>query len=182
MTLLLDGQKVNGKSLKVVANLRIESGDLSGQTSNTDSAHQGFKPKTLSVSLLIPYRDSLHLGELLRLVEATEASGQLKTYRLVNDTAQAFGMRQVQFSDTLSTREDETLAAWRVNFTLTEKLSNPERVEVRRPNNPVQQQGGPGTAIVDPSVAGEQASPGDPPLSGFEGILKRMDDYLGPPT
>ena len=57
MTLLLDGQKVQGKNLKVTGNLRIESGDMSGQTSNTDSAHKGFKPKTLTVTLLIRFID-----------------------------------------------------------------------------------------------------------------------------
>lgn len=57
MTLLLDGQEVRGKNLKVTGNLRIESDDLSGQTSNTDKGHKGFKPKTLTVSLMIPFVD-----------------------------------------------------------------------------------------------------------------------------
>lgn len=179
MTLLLDGQKVNGKSLKVTANLRIESGDMSGQTSNTDSAHKGFKPKALTVSLLIPYRDQAHLVELMRLAEATATGGQLKTYRVVNDTAETFGVRQVTFSDTITAREDDSLSAWRVQFTLTEKLSNPERVETRRPGNKVQQQGGTGTGVADPSATPE-TEPGAaaPELSGFEGVLKRVDDYL----
>lgn len=173
MTLLLDGHKVNGKSLKVTANLRIESKDMSGQTSNTDKAHTGFKPKTLTVSLLIPYRDSQHLTALMRLAEATGAGGQLKTYRLVNNTAEAFGVREVQFSDTVSSREDDSLAAWRVQFTLSEKLSNPERVQNRRPGNSVNQQGGTGDSVAD----GET---GAPELSGFEKLLKRVDAYLEP--
>lgn len=175
MTLLLDGQKVNGKSLKVTASLRIESGDLSGQTSNTDSAHKGFKPKALTVSLLIPYRDQIHLVNLMRLAEATGSGGQLKTYRVVNDTADAFGVRQVVFADTLSVREDESLSAWRVQFTLIEKRSNPERVETRRPENRVQQQVGSGESVVAPSTDTDE-----PGLSGFERILKRVDDYVGP--
>jgi len=180
MTLLLDGQKINGKALKVTANVRIDSEDMSGQTSNTDSAHKGFKAKALTVSLMIPYRDELHLAELMRLVEATDAGGQLKTYRVVNNTARAFGVRQVEFSDSVSVREDEILAAWRVQFTLTEKLSNPERVETRRPENRVQQQSGTGAGVADPSVTADGESAGATELSGFEGILKRMDDYLGP--
>jgi len=175
VTLLLDGQKVNGKSLKVTANLRIDSADLSGQTSNTDSAHKGFKPKALTVSLLIPYRDHQQLVDLMRRAEATAAGGQLKTYRIVNDTAEAFGVRQVIFSDTLTAREDDSLAAWRVQFTLTEKLSNPERVETRRPENDVQQQGGTGNSVVSPSVESDA-----PQLNGFERILKQVDDYVGP--
>lgn len=175
MTLLLDGQKINGKSLKVTANLRIESGDLSGQTSSTDSAHKGFKPKTLTVSLLIPYRDHQHLVDLMRIAEATAAGGQLKTYRIVNDTAEAFGVRQVIFSDTITAREDDSLAAWRVQFTLTEKRSNPERVETRRPDNSVHQQGGTGDRVTAPSGDADE-----PELNGFEQILKRVDDYVGP--
>lgn len=181
MTLLLDGQRVNGKSLKVTANLRIGSDDMSGQTSNTDSSHTGFKPKELTVSLMIPYRDSTHLTELMRLAEAVGDGGQLKTYRLVNDTAAAFGVRQVQFSDSLSAREDGSLKAWRVQFTLTEKLSNPERVETRRPGKAVQQQSGTGIGVVDPTVATDsEPEPGAPELTGFEAVLKRMDDYIGP--
>jgi len=179
MTLLLDGQKVNGKSLKVTANLKIESGDMSGQTSNTASSHKGFKPKALTVALLIPYRDRTHLTEIMRLAEATADGGQLKTYRLVNDTAEAFGVRQVQFSDTVSAREDDNLSAWRVQFTLTEKLSNPERVETRRPGNQVHQQGGAGGGVAHPSASPE-AGDTAPELSGFESILKRVDDYLAP--
>jgi len=177
MTLLLDGQKVNGKSLKVIANLRIESGDMSGQTSNTDSAHKGFKPKALTVSLMIPFRDHWHLVELMRLSEATADGGQPRTYRVVNDTAQAFGVRQATFSDTFTAREDDSLSAWRVQFTLTEKLSNPERVEIRRPGNEVRQQGGTGNGVADPSAESE---PDAPELSRFERILKHVDDYVGP--
>lgn len=177
MTLLLDGQKVNGKSLKVTANLRIESGDLSGQTSNTDSSHKGFKPKALTVSLLIPYRDRTHLMALIRLSETTVEGGQRKTYRVVNDTAEAFGVRQANFSDTITAREDDSLAAWRVQFTLSEKLSNPERVETRRPENKVNHQAGSGSSVSYPVVTPEASAP---ELSGFESLLKRVDDYLGP--
>lgn len=179
MTLLLDGQKVNGKTLKVTANLRIDSGDMSGQTSNTASAHKGFKPKSLTVSLLIPYRDRTHLAQIMRLAETTAEGGQPKTYRLVNDTAEAFGVRLVQFSDTVSAREDDSLSAWRVQFTLTEKLSNPERVETRRRPNKVQRQSGTGTRSGDPTSEPESEAAAAE-LSGFESILKRVDEYLGP--
>lgn len=181
MTLLLDGQKVRGKGLKVTANLRIESEDMSGQTSNTDAAHKGFKPKSLTVSLLIPYRDRANLALLMGWVQAIGAGGQRHTYRIVNDTAEAFGVRQVEFSDNLSAREDDSLAAWRVQFTLTEKLSTAERVETRRPGNPVKQQSAPGQAVATATSAGTEASettPAPAELSGFEAVLKRLDDSL----
>jgi hypothetical protein len=177
MTLLLDGEQVRGKNLKVTANLRIESDDLSGQTSNTDSAHKGFKPKTLAVTLQIPFVDNAYLRNLMRLAEATGTGGQLKTYRVVNDTASAFGVRQVQFTDGVSAREDDSLRAWLVQFTLSEKLSNPERVETRRAGKGVTQQGAPGQSVTAPG-AGEIGEAGQE-LSGFEATLKKLDNYLG---
>ncbi|MHC8315692.1 baseplate complex protein [Pseudomonas sp. LB3P31] len=177
MTLLLDGEQVRGKNLKVTANLRIESDDLSGQTSSTESAHKGFKPKTLAVTLQIPFVDNAFLRKLMRLAEATGTGGQLKTYRVVNDTASAFGVRQVEFSDGVSAREDDSLRAWLVQFTLSEKLSNPERVETRRAGKSVTQQGAPGQSVTAPG-AGETGENGEE-LSGFEATLKKLDNYLG---
>lgn len=174
MTLLLDGQKVGGKTMKITANLRIETDDLSGQTSNTAGAHKGFKPKALTVSLMIPYRNQADLVQLMSLAQATGAGGQRKVYRIVNDTAAAFGVRQVEFSDNVNAREDDTLAAWRIQFTLTEKLSTAERVETRRPRNPVSQQSAPGQAVA----GGAQESEQQEELSGFERVLQRLDEAL----
>ncbi|MCY1288820.1 hypothetical protein D9M70_378810 [compost metagenome] len=176
MTLLLDGEQVQGKELKVVACLPIESGDLSGQTSATDQAHQGFKPKTLSASMLIPFRDQAHLKALLRLAEATDGGGQRKVYRIVNDTANAFGIRQVRFAENVFAREDDSLAAWRVQFDLVEKLSNPERVEQRRRDGTLVQQQGPGRPIG----ADDDTPEAPEELSEFERLLKRVDGWLGP--
>ena len=176
MTLLLDGEQVRGKNLKVTANLRIESDDLSGQTSNTDSAHKGFKPKTLAITLQIPFVNDTFLRTLMRLAEATGTGGQLKTYRVVNDTASAFGVRQVQFSDGVSAREDDSLRAWLVQFTLSEKLSNPERVETRRAGKGVTQQGAPGQSVTAPAAGG--AGEAGQELTGFEATLKKLDNYL----
>lgn len=173
--LLLDGQPVEGKTLKVTGNLRIEAEDLSGQTSNTDTAHKGFKPKTLTVTLTIPYVHGAWLRSLMRLAEATESGGQLKTYRIVNDTAEAFGIRQVRFADSVSAREDDSLACWRVQFGLAEKTSNPEKVEKRRAKKRVKAQAAPGAAVG----AKEEEEEKDPELTSFERLLKKVDDWLG---
>lgn len=175
MTLLLDGEQVRGKNIKVTGNLRIESDDLSGQTSNTDSAHKGFKPKTLTITLQIPFVDQQYLRSLMRLAEATGSGGQRKTYRIVNDTASAFGVRQVEFTDNVSAREDDTLRTWIVQFTLSEKLSNPERVETRRAGKDVNQQGAPGQSVTG-SGPGEKGEGQE--LTGFEATLKKLDNYL----
>ena len=116
------------------------------------------------------------------MAEATESGGQLKTYRIVNDTASAMGMRQVQFSDGVSAREDDSLRGWRVQFSLTEKLSNPERVEKRRAANAVGAQAAPGQAVTGSGTgAGGNSggTGGGQELSGFEATLKKLDDYLG---
>lgn len=178
MTLLLDGQQILGKRLKITANLRIESDDLSGQTSNSQTAHKGFKPKTLTVSLMIPFADQVQLRDLMRLAEATAGGGQLKMYRIVSDTAAAFGIREVQFSDGVSAREDDSLNAWLVQFTLSEKLSNPERVENRRAGNSVTSQSGPGSSVDGAAGGDGTGTPGE--LSGFERTLKKVDDWLAP--
>ncbi|NBK40036.1 DNA-binding protein [Pseudomonas soli] len=180
MTLMLDGQKIQGKRMKVTANLRIEADDMSGQTSGTEKAHKGFKPKTLTVSLMVPYKDATDLRALMSLAEATAGGGQLKTYRVVNDTAAAFGIRQVQFAEGVSAREDDTLAQWVVQFTLSEKLSNPERVESRRKTNGTTAQSGTGQAVAgDAGGGGSDGAGGDQGLTGFEAVLKKVDTYIG---
>lgn len=179
MTLLLDGQQITGHRMKVTANLKIESDDMSGQTSNTEKSHKGFKPKTLTVALTIPYKEQTNLRTLMRLAEGTEGGGQLKTYRIVNDTADAFGIRQVTFSDGVSAREDDSLAQWIVQFTLSEKLSNPEKVESRRAANPVKSQSAPGDGVAGTSSGADGSSGAPQEMTGFEKILKNVDTWLG---
>lgn len=181
MTLMLDGQKVVGKRMKVTANLRIEADDMSGQTSGTEKAHKGFKPKTLTVSLMIPYKDKADLRALMSLAEGTAGGGQLKTYRVVNDTAAAFGIRQVQFAEGVSAREDDNLAQWVVQFTLSEKLSNPERVESRRKTAGTKAQSAPGQSVGggDGGTGGSDDSGAEQGLTGFEAVLKKVDVFIG---
>lgn len=176
--LLLDGEAIQGKTLKVTANLRIEADDMSGQTSNTEKAHKGFKPKTLTVNLIVPYKNSDWLRALMRLAEATEGGGQLKTYRVVNDTAAAFGMRQVTFAETISAREDDSLACWKIQFGLTEKKSNPEKVEKRSDKSAVTAQSGTGSTVGG-SGEGPGEGEGQSGLTGFEATLKKIDDWIG---
>ena len=182
MTLLLDGTQVRGHRLKVTASLKIESGDMSGQTSNTDSADKGFKPKSLQVAMTIRYKDAQDLQTLISLAEKVGSGGERHTYRVVNDTAQAFGVRQAQFSEGVSAREDDSLAQWIIQFTLTERLSNPEKTEQRRAKSGVSAQSGPGSSVSGTAggTAGGSAGGSSTELTGFESVLKRVDDWLGP--
>jgi hypothetical protein len=97
----------------------------------------------------------------------------------VNDTAEAFGVRQVEFSDGVSAREADTLKAWLVQFTLSERESNPEKVEGRRAGNKVTAQGAPGSSVGDAGTGNGESTGGDPSLSGFEKVLGRVDKWLG---
>jgi hypothetical protein len=57
-----------------------------------------------------------------------------------------------------------------VQFTLSEKLSNPERVESRRAAKGVTSQPGPGSAVGGAARGDGSGTPGE--LSGFERTLK----------
>jgi hypothetical protein len=147
MTLLLDGEHVRGRN-----------------------------PKTLTCSMMVRYADAADLRALLRLAETTGSGGQPKLYRIVNDTAKAFGVRQVKFSDGVSAREDDNLRAWVIQFTLSEHLSNPERVEQRRQSAGVNAQAAAGQSVG--GSAAEDGAESGPELTGFEKTLKKLDGWL----
>jgi len=65
-----------------------------------------------------------------------------------------------------------------VQFTLSERESNPEKVEGRRAGNKVNAQGAPGSTVGDAGTGGESTSD-NPALSGFEKVLGRVDKWLG---
>ncbi len=125
----LDSYAVPGKNLKVRANMRIASESLDGQTSTTDTAHKGFKAKVFTITLLLPFDQAEELTSLIRVAEAVDATGDRKVYAISDKTANALKVRQVKFSDNISTREAENLQAWQVSFVLTEHLSTPEKAE-----------------------------------------------------
>lgn len=175
MSLLLDRTQVQGHNLKVTANLKIESENLGGQTSGTDSAHKGFKPKTLTVSLQIKFKQKGQLTSLVQLAQNVEKSGKRKIYRIVNDTANAFGIKQCQFSDNFSAREDDSLKQWQIQFVLTEYDSTAEKTEQRQTaaaGAKVSTQGTNGEKIESEEGTSEQ-------LTSFEQILKSIDSAVG---
>ena len=53
--LSLNNYNIPGHFLNVRANFKIESKELSGQTSGSDRSEEGIKPCTLSVSLQISF-------------------------------------------------------------------------------------------------------------------------------
>lgn len=170
MTLLLDRTSIQGHNLKVTANLKIESESLSGQTSSTADVHKGFKPKTLTVSLQIAYKNPDQLSSLIQLAQALEKTGKRKIYRVVNDTAATFGIKQAQFSDNFSAREDDNLKQWQVQFVLTEYRSTAEKTEQRQTTGTASTQSSTGEKIEAEESEQQQQ------LTSFEKLLKKADD------
>lgn len=133
IALILNDTTITGYGLKVACELALPEDDLSGQSSSTATAEKGFKPKRLKVSLNIKYEDADVLSTILLLSSATNTdTGKRTVYNIDNQTASAFGVRQVRFSDRVSAQEMDGSHAWSVSFTLLEHLSTAEKIESQR--------------------------------------------------
>lgn len=154
--LLLDKKAVRMKTLTVSGSLELRTEDLSGEGSGTDSVSKGIKPKTLQVTGVVPFNNSQHLKDLLTLAEAKNEKGELKTYQIINETAAASGIRQVQFADRVSWNEGGTMQAWSVSFTLREVLSIAEMKEQREKQAVTAPQTNEGQAVGAPAASLEK--------------------------
>ncbi|WP_226648113.1 hypothetical protein [Microbulbifer variabilis] len=170
---------LRGSEITVNGVLRIETESLGGNTSSTDRAKNGIKPKALTVSLVIAFNKSADLSELLQQAESVDENGKLKVFDIVDDTAKAMNIRQVQFNEAFNVRQIPEKKAWRVNFTLSEYLSIPEKVEQRQKTQTAQRQSANGEAIA---AADTEQQDGTETLTGFEKVLKFADDALAPDT
>ena len=102
------------------------------------------------------------------------ADGRRHTYTITNDTAAAFNIRQVRFSDKLTASEIDGEQAWAVDFVLREVLSVPEKVEAQQ----LTQNNGPADAPADAPAIEESSKPAES-VSWFESnIVKPLNDYL----
>ena len=139
MTLSLDDTRVRGKNLKTRIKLSFADKDISGSADATTSAELGTKAKMLTVELLIPFERALWLSQITELAEAKDGSGQRKTYRIINDAANAMHFYQGKFANELTVDEQSELDVWRVSFSMREVLSVPER-KAQRESLPAAQQ------------------------------------------
>ncbi len=167
--LRLDDYIAPGYGLQVTGDMEIRTADLSGETSATARVDQGVKPKTLSVSLTVPYVEQESLRKLVRIAEARDADGSLHIYRVANATANVAGVRQARFTDHVRWREMEGAAAWAVTFTLREHASAPERVEQREAAKTATAQTSRGATVT----SGEGASDGS-----FQNVLRYIEKEL----
>lgn len=174
--LLLNQIEIKGHSLKMSATLPLPADDLSGNSSYSDTAETGDKPKQLSVTLQVKFNDVANLTQIITLAEAKTADDSRATYSIINATAKAMNIRQVRFQGDVTVREDESLELWSVMFKLSEVRSVPEKKAAR-----VEPQ-----AVTDQSATGETVATQDPEtaeptaqeLSNFEKILAWLDGVV----
>ncbi|HBL6727548.1 TPA: hypothetical protein LSG62_000272 [Serratia liquefaciens] len=177
--LALDGEAIPMKSIKVSPKMTIETKDKSGQSSSTTQSENGVKAKELSVSGLVDFKDKALLSRIFALAEAKGSGGEGRRYRIANPAAQAINMRQGMFTGSIEATEQTDKLAWQVSFTLTEQLSTAEKSKGRKAAN------APGSTTKTQSAGGTAAAPSDDAaeqekeLTGFEKILKKVDDQLG---
>lgn len=127
----LDGQTFGIKNVLVSFEREFKSQDMSGQSSFTDDAEQGEKAAMLDISGLIAFRDLDKLTLLESMSNAKDENGDRKIYRVVNDVANAFKVRNVKFVGKFSAVQQENPLAWRVSFKLREHNSVAEQKEQR---------------------------------------------------
>lgn len=176
MSLVLNGQKIIGHDIKVSATLPIAGEDISGQSSYSDSAETGDKPKQITVNMQIRFNQAESLTALVNLAEAKDSIGRRETYTIQNQTAEAMRIRKVKFQGDMSVREDESLQLWRIAFRLSEVRSVPELIESRQQAQPVTADTAAGEVVDDEEVAAVEDE--EVVLSRFERILKRLDERL----
>ncbi|WP_174410358.1 baseplate complex protein [Desulfovibrio psychrotolerans] len=181
--LMLDDYVLPGHGLMVQGALEIKNEELSGETSSTSTVNKGVKPKQFTVSLQVPYTEVAGMKKLTATAEAKDTGDRMRIYDCVNDTVNAMGVRQVQFTDRFAVNEAEGVRAWDVSFTLREFQSRPEMVEQREsaPKTVTQSSSG---AAVDLATAEEQqtAQAVAEPLTLLEKLLKAVDSALGSGT
>jgi hypothetical protein len=172
--MMLDDYVVPSKNFRVTMTMEFDSESLGAQTSATDSAHKGIKPKIFNVGLTIPFVDAKDLSELITIAQATRVDGSLHIYDIVEQTANAVKVRQVRFSDSFAAREDSVLQAWNVQFSVTEYLSVPEKTEQRTETSPAAAQSADGEIVSTEEPASDDATP----KTGFEKLLYKVEKSL----
>ena len=170
MSIYLNQTKVPGTNVKVSAQLHLAGEDMSGQGSYTPQAETGDKAKEVNVSLQIRMADVGDLRRLMAMAEAKSSASERLVYRIINETANAMGIREVRFQGSVQVREDEGLRLWLVSFSLIEYRSAAEKKEARAANLPIGTQAPTGTPVT-----GLPASTG---LSEFEKIMAAARELL----
>lgn len=175
--MMLDNYPVPRQEFRVAMSMQFDAASLGAQTSATDSAHKGIKPKEFNVSFIIPFDDASAVRQLLAVAEATNTDGSLHVYDIVSDTANACNVRQVRFTDSFRVVEEATRRCWSVSFTLREFLSIAEKAEQRIEKSDPVAQAADGTTVTAPESGDAQADDNTPKTS-TEKFLANIDKAL----
>ena len=177
IVLALDGESIILKNPSVSAEYDLPDEDQSGQSSSTNSSEKGIKPKKLNISGLIEYSTPERLSRLIELSYQTESGGAKKLYRIANATANVINLREGVFSGKISIAPHQSLLAWQISFTLSERKSVPEKRETRARER-AQENGDETVDAVSEEMPDENEEKEE--RSWFEeNILAPMNDILG---
>ncbi|HFD9220535.1 TPA: DNA-binding protein [Salmonella enterica] len=175
--LALNGQIIPLKRLSVSVKLNIKDKDASGKSSSTATSEQGIKAKELQISGLIPFTQPEALTLLYRLAEATSSDGAQQVYRIANMDAKAVNMQQGIFSGAVGAAPEMGLMAWKVDFTLKEKLSSAEKAIGRGPAGSATNS----SAEQHAQAAKAGSKDGKPEEHGwFWTISDKLNNWIGP--
>ena len=177
MSIYLNGTKIPGYEQIVSMRLTLAGEDMSGNSSITQRAETGDKPKQLSVTTLIRFEDAKDLAKIIRLAEAKTGVRERVIYNIQNETAAACNLRQVRFEGDVQVREETDIYAWTVSFDLIEYRSVPEKKEDRAPISKTGVQFGAGDVVV-PNTTPAQQTAGEANLTDFEKVLAKVNDIL----
>ncbi|WP_257293636.1 DNA-binding protein [Endozoicomonas sp. YOMI1] len=174
----LNNTVIKGQGITVSAALVIDTEELGAQSSSTDRAQKGFKPKKLTVNMEIRQKDHKDLSRLLSLAESVDSNGRQTVYNILDNTAKAMKIRQVTFIDNVRVTEIADRRAWSVSFMLAEYYSIPEKKEARQePVQPIAQTTA-GSTPVEPVAQQQGQQPGQPNYTGFEKILAAVEEMI----
>ncbi len=190
----LNNYTVPGHNVKTRGTMMIDTQSVAGNSAATERTNNGIKAKKFTISVNIKFDNARDLKGLVAIAEATNDNGELALYDVVDDTINAGNVRQVQFTDKFTWKDDELLQQWLVSFTLVEYKSVAERTEQRTEVAQAQPQASEGQAVAasndgSDSNAAEadteqpaQPQAGQPQaeLTGFEAFLSHVDNALAP--
>ncbi len=171
--MMLNDYHVPSNKLTVSVATSFDSAELRGETSATDSAHKGIKPKEISVSFVLPFDRSRDLSQFYGVAQALDDNGELLVYEITERSSNAAKVKKVKFTSRIDQREVPDKDAWVVSFTLNERLSMAERTEQRTTLREVESPKTEGSVISSSELSQEAE------VSSFEAALARFDKKLG---
>ena len=177
--LVLDQTPINGHEQRITCSQEMPDKDLSGDSSSSAVAEGGFKPTKISVSIKIKFENPEDLRALVNLSRDLSEDGSRKIYQILNQTAQAYNIRQVRFTERVRAAELNDEQSWQVSFSLLEHNSVPERTEERQQAETPGTNSTPATAST-PAEAEAEANTPTKNYTGFEKTLKYLNDQLSP--